>query len=77
MFKHIYMTTKTITIKKEVYDLLNSIKKEDESFSDLLERLAKRNKSLIILKKLKGTIDLGDSQELINEIKSKRNDWRS
>jgi len=71
------MTTKTITIKKEVYDLLNSIKKEDESFSDLLERLAKRNKSLIILKKLKGTIDLGDSQELINEIKSKRNDWRS
>ncbi|MHA1230515.1 MAG: antitoxin VapB family protein [Candidatus Helarchaeota archaeon] len=76
MFKYICMTTKTITIKKEVYDLLCSIKKEDESFSDLLERLAKRNKSLIILKKLKGTIDLGDSQELINEIRSKRNDWR-
>ena len=35
------MPSKTITIRKDVYDELNQIKMPDESFSDLLSRLAK------------------------------------
>lgn len=34
------MTTKTITVKEEAYDRLKAMKREDESFSDLLLRLA-------------------------------------
>ncbi|KKM17939.1 hypothetical protein LCGC14_1670670, partial [marine sediment metagenome] len=34
------MTSKTITITEEVYQLLKLIKKKDESFSELLRRLA-------------------------------------
>ena len=36
------MPSKTITIEEEVYDLLKSIKRENERFSQLLYRLAER-----------------------------------
>lgn len=35
------MTTKTITVTEDAYEFLKGIKKEDESFSNLLVRLAK------------------------------------
>ncbi|RLF94163.1 antitoxin [Thermococci archaeon] len=35
------MGTKTISIKDSVYEILKISKKEDESFSDVIERLAK------------------------------------
>jgi len=35
------MGTKTISIKDSVYEILKRSKKEDESFSDVIERLAK------------------------------------
>ncbi|MHA1194410.1 MAG: antitoxin VapB family protein, partial [Promethearchaeota archaeon] len=34
------MASKTITITEDVYQLLKSLKKQDESFSELLRRLA-------------------------------------
>jgi len=34
------VAVKTLTIKKSVYEKLSSIKKKDESFSDLFERLS-------------------------------------
>ncbi len=34
------MASKTLTITEEVYNLLKLLKKEDESFSELLRRLA-------------------------------------
>ncbi len=34
------MASKTITITEEVYQLLKLLKKQDESFSELLRRLA-------------------------------------
>ncbi len=39
------MGTKTISIREEVYDILKSLKRENESFSDVIEKLAKRRKS--------------------------------
>jgi len=42
MFNHVsIMPSKTITIRKDVYDELNQIKMPYESFSELLSRLAK------------------------------------
>lgn len=35
------MGTKTISIKDSVYEVLKRSKKEDESFSDVIERLTK------------------------------------
>ncbi len=36
------MASKNITITEDVYDRLRALKREDESFSDLLRRLTER-----------------------------------
>jgi len=70
------MATKTISIKEEVYNKLLAMKRDNESFSDFLNRLAESQKSDNLLKQLQGSIDIEDSQELIDEIKLRREDWR-
>ena len=70
------MTTKTISIKEDVYDLLKSIKRKDESFSDLLKRLTIKQNSFKILEKIAGTMDLGNTSELIDDMRKKREKWR-
>jgi predicted CopG family antitoxin len=40
------MSTKTISITKDVYDMLLVEKGEDESFSDVISRLVKRRSKL-------------------------------
>ncbi len=42
---HSTMSTKTISIREEVYDILKNLKRENESFSDVIEKLAKKRKS--------------------------------
>jgi len=39
------MATKTISIREDVYDLLKNMKKENESFSDVIGRLTNRRKT--------------------------------
>ena len=39
------MGTKTISIRDEVYDILRSLKRENESFSDVIGKLTKKRKS--------------------------------
>ena len=40
------MSTKTISITKDVYDMLLMEKEEDESFSDVISRIVKRRSKI-------------------------------
>ena len=68
------MGFKTLTIKESVYKKLLLMKKKDESFSDLFERLS--NSNLEILKKMRGITTYDDKEEMLNEIYSKRKEKR-
>ncbi len=70
------MVSKTITIKEDVYNLLIGLKRRNESFSDLLERLAKKISPRDLLEEMSGSLDLGNSEDLLKEIRMKREDWR-
>ncbi|MHA2100191.1 MAG: antitoxin VapB family protein [Candidatus Kariarchaeaceae archaeon] len=69
------MATKTITIKEEVYKTLIALKKDNESFSDLLARLATRSTTIELLRNMSGSIDFGDTEKVISEIYERRKDW--
>ncbi|MFV2016669.1 MAG: antitoxin VapB family protein, partial [Candidatus Heimdallarchaeota archaeon] len=71
----LYVATKTITIKEEVYRTLIALKKENESFSDLLARLATRSNTLELLRNMSGSIKFGDTKKVISEIYERRKDW--
>ncbi len=68
------MAFKTLTVKEEVYKKLLSLKRENESFSDLFERLSKRNISA--LKSLRGMMEFEDKEKMIKEIYKKREEKR-
>lgn len=60
--------TKTISIRYEVYRKLLAIKREDESFSELFERLAEGANPIETLKELRGCIEFKDKQKMISEM---------
>ena len=64
--------SKTITIKKSVYDELRGFKKENESFSELLDRLIKSQSKKDVLKSLRGSIEFENKEKLLKEIEKKR-----
>ena len=64
--------TKTITIKDEVYRKLAGIKKEDESFSELIERLVEGTSSRETLAKLRGRVEFRDKEKMFSEISNSR-----
>ncbi|ARD85528.1 hypothetical protein FAD_1686 [Ferroplasma acidiphilum] len=63
---------KTITIKKSVYDELIGVKKKNESFSELLERLVKSQSKQELLLSLRGRIEFEGKDELLKEVEKKR-----
>ncbi|WMT45515.1 MAG: antitoxin VapB family protein [Cuniculiplasma divulgatum] len=63
---------KTITIKKSVYDELKRFKKENESFSDLLDRLVKSQSKKDLIRSLRGSIEFEDKNDLLTDLKKKR-----
>jgi len=68
--------TKTITIRDEVYRKLLKIKRGDESFSELFERLAEGANPLDTLKKLRGCVEFRDKERMLSEIYAVRAERR-
>jgi len=68
--------TKTLTIRDEVYNKLTSIKKENESFSELFERLVEGTGSIEALKNLRGTVEFRDKKRMLAEIEALRSERR-
>lgn len=69
--------TKTITIRDEVYNKLLAIKREDESFSELFDRLAEGSNPLGVLRGLRGCVEFTDKERLLAEIYGKRAERRA
>ena len=71
---------KTITIKDSVYKKLVEHKGENESFSDLFERLMEENfhSNIDTLKKIRGSIDFDkeDKDSILKKIGLKRDERR-
>lgn len=77
MFTYItIMVSKTITIKEDVYRRLKRIKRDGESFSDLLTRLSKNVSPIDKLLEMAGSIDFDDADSLKEDIRKKREAWR-
>ncbi|UJG44468.1 MAG: antitoxin VapB family protein [Candidatus Heimdallarchaeum endolithica] len=68
------MATKTISIKEKVYKKLVAMKRENESFSQLLNHLVNEQISNATLEKLRGIMEFEDSTSLIKKIEKRRED---
>jgi len=64
------MGFKTITIKDSIYKKLVLMKRKNESFSDLFERLSDSN--MHMLEKMRGSQTYVDKEEMLHEINEKR-----
>lgn len=71
-----HMATKTISIKEEVYQKLVGLKHGNESFSDLLDRLASGVSSLEVLRHLRGSVEIEDRDKILTEIRKGREQFR-
>ncbi len=70
------MAAKTITIREEVYRMLMRVKRRDESFSGLFERLVKSRSNIDVLKELRGSVEFKKKAALLKEIYEKRRERR-
>jgi predicted CopG family antitoxin len=70
------MTSKTITIKEDIYKMLLGVKRKNESFSNLFERLVKSRSSHEILTELRGGFDFENKDVLLKELYEKRRERR-
>jgi predicted CopG family antitoxin len=64
--------TKTITIRDEVYRKLLTVKRRDESFSKLFDRLTEDIRTPELLKKLRGCVEFTDKERMLSEIQTHR-----
>ncbi len=72
MHTQIIMATKTISIREDVYDILTSLKKENESFSDVIWKLTKKRKPNLrdyfgVLKDSKAIIEIEEDIKKMRE----------
>jgi len=69
---------KTITIRDEVYRKLLTIKRKEESFSELFDRLVECTSPAEMLKNLRGKVEFTDKEKksALSELYSKRAEKR-
>jgi predicted CopG family antitoxin len=67
---------KTITIREEVYRKLLEIKRENESFSRLFDRLVKDRDPLDVLTELRGRVEFKEKKNMISQIYNSRAERR-
>ncbi len=67
---------KTITIRTDVYNDLVKVKKSDESFSELFERLIKSATPIETLRKMRGSVEFRNKKKMMSDIYSKRSAMR-
>ena len=68
--------TKTIRIRDEVYRKLLTVKRENESFSKLFERLVEGMSPLETLTRLRGCVEFKDKEKMLSEIHALRAERR-
>ncbi len=79
MFKQSFARSdlaKTLTIRDEVYNKLASVKRRDESFSELFERLVQGTTSVESLKRLRGSAEFKNKKKMLSEIQALRAERR-
>jgi predicted CopG family antitoxin len=69
--------TKTLTIRDEVYRKLLTVKRKNESFSRLFERLVEGSRAVETLRGLRGCVEFTDKRRLLSEIQTIRAERRS
>jgi len=67
---------KTLTIRDEVYRKLLAVKGKDESFSELLEKLAEGTKSVEVLTSLRGRVEFREKEKMLSELSTRRAERR-
>jgi predicted CopG family antitoxin len=68
---------KTITIKENVYRDLVKVKNDEESFSDLFERLIKSANPIDVLVKIRGSVEFKNKRKMLSELYAKRAEVRT
>ena len=64
--------TKTITIRDEVHKKLLAVRREDESFNKLFERLLEGTNAVEILVTFRGCVEFRDKEKMFLEINALR-----
>ena len=67
---------KTLTIRDQVYRKLLAVKGKDESFSELLEKLAEGTKSVEVLASLRARVEFRDKARMLAELSAARAERR-
>ena len=70
------LMVKTITIRDEVYRKLITIKRKDESFSELFDRLAECQDSRETLTKLRASVEFENKEQMLSELSNLRAERR-
>ena len=67
---------RAFTIRDEVYRKLVVVSGKDESFSELLEKLAEGTRSPEVLSSLRGRVELRDKRRMLSELSTARAERR-
>jgi len=67
---------KTLTIRDEVYRKLLAVKTKEESFSELLEKLAEGTKSTEVLTSLRARVEFREKERMMSDLSTARAERR-